>query len=46
VPALTKAIRHYIRDHNRQPRPFIWTASAATIMRKIKHCKEALETGH
>ncbi len=46
VPALIRAIRQYIREHNSHPRPFIWTASAATIMRKIKHCKEALETGH
>ncbi len=46
VAALTQAIREYLREHNKQPRPFIWTATASNIMRKIKHCKEALETGH
>jgi len=46
VPALIAAIRTYVREHNKDPRPFIWTASASTILRKIKRCKEALETGH
>jgi len=40
------AIRAYVREHNKHPRPFIWTATAAAILRKIKHCKQALETGH
>ncbi|HXJ80408.1 MAG TPA: IS630 family transposase, partial [Candidatus Methylomirabilis sp.] len=46
VPALIAAIHAYVREHNKNPRPFIWTATPATILRKIKHCKEALETGH
>jgi transposase len=46
VSVLIAAIRHYVREHNRDPRPFIWTASASSILRKIKRCKEALETGH
>jgi transposase len=46
VPALIAAIRAYVREHNTHPRPFIWTATAAAILRKIKHCKQALETGH
>jgi len=46
VPALIAAIRSYVREHNKDPRPFIWTASASSILRKIKRCKEALETGH
>ena len=46
VPALIAAIRAYVRDHNKDPRPFIWTASATAILRKIRHCKQALETGH
>src|SRR6059036_3262357 len=46
VPALIAAIRAYVRAHNKRPRPFIWTATAAAILRKIKHCKQALETGH
>jgi transposase len=46
VPALIAAIRAYVREHNKHARPFIWTATAAAILRKIKHCKQALETGH
>lgn len=46
VPALIAAIRRYVREHNKNPRPFIWTASASSILRKIKRCKQALETGH
>jgi hypothetical protein len=34
------------RTHNKDPRPFIWTATASAILRKIKRCKDALETGH
>jgi len=43
VPALTKAIVQYLHENNRDPKPFIWTASASTILRKIQHCKEALD---
>jgi transposase len=46
VAALIAAIRRYVRDHNKDPRPFIWTASASSSLRKIKRCQEALETGH
>jgi transposase len=46
VPALIAAICAYVREHNNDPRPFIWTASAASILRKIKRCNDALETGH
>ena len=42
VSALITAIRAYVREHNKRPRPFIWTATAAAILRKIKHCKQAL----
>jgi transposase len=43
VPELIRAIHEYLRENNKNPRPFIWTATAASIMRKIRHCKEALE---
>jgi transposase len=46
VPALITAIRQYVRLYNRNPKPFIWTAKPSSIMRKVQHCKEALETGH
>jgi transposase len=46
VPDLIRAIEDYVTHHNRHAEPFVWTASAATILRKVRHCKEALETGH
>ncbi len=46
VADLIRAIRQYVREYNRDPRPFIWTARASRILRKVRHCKEALETGH
>ena len=46
VPDLIRAIEDYVTHHNRHAQPFIWTATAATILRKVRHCKEALETGH
>jgi transposase len=45
VPQLVKAINDYIRENNRHPKPFIWTATAESILRKLKHCKQALKTG-
>ncbi len=46
VPELNRAITTYLRKHNENPTPFIWTASVKRIMKKINRCKEALETGH
>lgn len=30
----------------RRPEALQWTATVSSIMRKIRHCQEALETGH
>ena len=46
LPDLVRAIEDYVTHHNRHAQPFIWTATAATILRKVRHCKEALETAH
>jgi len=46
VPELVRAIHAYLRDHNKNSRPFLWTASAESIMRKIRRCKQALDAGH
>jgi len=43
VRALETAIREYLAENNKNPRPFVWTATAADIMRKIRRCKEALD---
>jgi len=46
VADLIRAIEAYVTHHNRHAEPFIWTATAARILRKVRHCKEALETAH
>jgi hypothetical protein len=45
VGELVRAIRDYIRRRNHRPRPFVWTASARSIARKVRRCNEVLETG-
>jgi transposase len=46
VRELNRAISEYVRENNRYPRPFIWTATATSIMKKIKRCKEASDAQH
>src|ERR1035438_50716 len=46
VRELVQAIQAYIRDHNRKPQPFTWTATAASILRKVRKCKDTSETAH
>lgn len=46
VTELITAIEEYIIKSNNSPKPFIWTASAKSILDKINHCKEALGTLH
>ncbi len=46
VPELIAAIDQSIAENNKNPRPFIWTASAQSILEKVRHCKEALGTLH
>jgi transposase len=46
VRELQRAIREYVTEHNRHARPFVWTASASKIIRKVRHCKQVLVTGH
>src|ERR1700682_3983944 len=40
-----KAIRDYIRLYNKNPRPFVWVASASRIIRKVDKYKRTLATG-
>jgi transposase len=44
VPELIQAINDYLEAHNQNPRPFVWTASAESIMEKINRCKAIYET--
>ena len=42
VPELIRAIAAYIEQHNREPKPFIWTAKACDILEKVKRGRAAL----
>jgi transposase len=43
VSDLIEAIDVYLIEHNRQPKPFIWTKSAADILAKVTRARAALE---
>ena len=38
---LELALHHYIRVHNEQPKPFIWTKSASDILEKVTRARAA-----
>ena len=46
VEELIAAIEEYMQNNNRQPKPFVWTASVEKILEKISRCKVILETVH
>lgn len=47
VPALEKAIHDYLDEHNANPKPFVWTATAELILEKIENnCKRTSNSGH
>ena len=46
VPELIAAIEEYIRCHNENPKPFVWTKRAEYIIEKVAHCKAVIETLH
>lgn len=42
VPELELDIDLYVTQHNANPKPFIWTASATDILAKVTRAKAAL----
>lgn len=42
VEELLESIGEYIDNHNRKPKPFIWTAKASDILEKVKRARAAL----
>ncbi len=42
VADLEQAIEDYIEHHRQDPKPFIWTATAADILAKVARAKAAL----
>lgn len=46
VADLVTAIETYLRETNKNPKPFLWTASVEAILAKIARCKATFETLH
>ena len=46
VAELESAIMEYLKNHNADPTPFVWTKSADEILRKVARAKQALESKH
>ena len=46
VKELVAAIQEYLEHNNKEPRPFVWKATAKQILEKVAHCKAIYETLH
>jgi transposase len=47
VKALEQAIEAYLAEHNADPKPFRWTATADLILQKVEDiCKRTCNSGH
>ncbi len=46
VRELQRAITSYVQDHNAHAKPFVWTKSAQTILRKIRKCQATYGSAH
>jgi transposase len=44
VNDLIATITDYVAHHNKDPKPFIWTASASDILEKVKRARTKLDT--
>lgn len=43
---LKAAIECYLKQHNADPKPFIWTAQTDDILKKVARAKQVLESQH
>jgi transposase len=46
VVELEATIQNYLEHHNANPKPFVWTKSAAHILEKVARGRQALESQH
>lgn len=46
VADLKTTIEHYLEHHNADPKPFIWTAPADDILKKVARGRQTLESVH
>jgi len=45
--ALEEAIKAYVAEHNKDPKPFIWTKTADEILASVsRFCQRTLDSGH
>ena len=44
VDELVDAVTEYVAHHNKDPKPFIWTAAAGDILEKVKRARKKLNT--
>jgi hypothetical protein len=44
VNALIESIEEYLRVHNDDPVPFVWTATAENILARVARAREKLNT--
>ena len=42
VPHLESCLKEYVETYNKDPRPFVWTKSAAQILEKVNRARKAL----
>ncbi len=46
VDDLENSVMEFLSKHNENPKIFVWTKDADTILAKVGKCKEVLRTGH
>jgi len=46
VKELVEGIQEYLDQNNKEPKPFVWTATAEKILEKVARCKAIYETLH
>jgi len=44
VDDLVKAIEEFLQAWNKNPKPFVWSATVDSIVEKLSRCRQALET--
>ena len=44
LPELVEAITAYLKNYNKNPTPFVWTATASDILAKVRRARKRLHT--
>jgi len=43
VPDLIESIEEYLNAHNADPKPYVWTATAESILAKVQRARTKLQ---